>query len=92
MHIVDSYSDIQTLLGKANRKKIAPNTWAERHGENMDIVLYNTVILSFLPNGCIDYYRGKEHATKLTLQRMNQFTTTNIQFKSTHQNIYMVKI
>ena len=88
---IKSYQDADNFLGGYDARGLAPNTQVQREEENIIIILYNTIILRYIPNGCIDYYNGKQHSTKLTLQRMNQFSPDDMLFYRTYNNIYMVK-
>ena len=61
------------LTGRCStRRKIANNTYLERNGDDINIRLHNTVIMTFKPNGDVSFDSGGWR-TVTTKQRMNEF-------------------
>lgn len=65
------------------RRKVANNTWLERHGEEIGVVFHSTTILVFRPNGTVTMRNGGWD-TVTTKYRLNTFLGKNLSVVSMH--------
>ncbi len=73
-----SYWDAQACLSNTTRRKLAPNTYAERlDDETIGITLYATRIVTYYSGGLVELDSGG-HVTALTAERMNRYTPEGV--------------
>ena len=74
-----NYMYYNNLLQGRNHKskKLANNTYAERCSDSINIILYNTDIIKYFPDGRIVLDSGN-YKTVTTKDRINQFSPVDI--------------
>ena len=72
-----TYAEALALLEGKTRRKLAPNTYLERHGNGLLVVLlYETQIVCYYESGLVELDTGG-HLTSLTVERMNRYLPAN---------------
>lgn len=67
-----TYKELKQLLGNRNSRKVKNNTYLVNYMGDMCILLHNTHILSFTPNGWVQYNTGGWYSDT-TKKRMSSF-------------------